>query len=170
MLAYGETKGCFEMPSTSKKPTEEIDCPDILPLAHQESQKVDSFAMTNQSPLIHPDVTGTRRYIMGTRMQMRDSGKSHKKPTCAFHDLAKSKQGSLINSMNQEAMQVTRHGVNLVSIFTYFIIFWKKKFYFKFKHWFFYSINFNIKRGFPHNLELDTFINRHDWHPDKQEV
>lgn len=108
MLAFGEAKGCFEMPSNLKKPSTDIDCPDILPLTHQENPKGDKTAMENPSSLIHPDVKGTRRYIMGTKLQMKDSGKSHKKETCSYHNLNNAKQGSLVKSMNQEALQVTR--------------------------------------------------------------
>ena len=48
---------------------------------------------------------------MGTKLQMRDSGTSHKKETCRYHNLNNSKQGSLVKSMNQEALQVTRQDV-----------------------------------------------------------
>ena len=113
MLAYGETSGCFEKPCATQKPRRDIDVPDILPLAHVEDPRVVPTAMQNQSPLIHPDVRGTRRYIMGTKFQMRESGKSHKKPTCSFHDVNNAKQGCLIKTMNQEALQVERQGVIL---------------------------------------------------------
>ena len=107
-LAYGETKGCFEKPSHTKKPTKDIDCPDILPLAHQQNQNGNQSLMDNPSTLLHPDVVGSKRYIMGTRLQMRKSGKSHKKQTCSFHDISLANQGGLVKSMNQEALQVTR--------------------------------------------------------------
>ena len=72
---------------------------------------VDKCAMENPNPLIHPDVVGHKRYVMGTKMQMRGKGKSHKRETCAFHDLDNSKQGQLIKTMNQEVLQVTRQFV-----------------------------------------------------------
>ena len=106
-LAYGETQGCFEKPSMTKPPTKNLPCPDILPLAHS-SNVTDRSAMTKSSILLHPDAQSDRRYITGTRLQMRPSGKSHKKKTCSFHDLANAEEGVLINSMNQEALQVTR--------------------------------------------------------------
>ena len=108
MLAYGETGGCFEKPSNAQKPRTDIDCPDILPLAQVENPTVDRSAMKNPSTLMHPDVKGTRRYLMGTKLQMRESGTSHKKATCSFHNVNNSKQGPLIKTMNQEALQVTR--------------------------------------------------------------
>ena len=64
--------------------------------------------MDNPSILLHPDALNDRRFLMGHRLQMKPSGTSHKKKSCSFHDLDKSKQGVLISSMNQEALQVTR--------------------------------------------------------------
>ena len=108
MMAYGETGGCFEKPSDTQKPRTDIDCPDILPLALVENPEVDRSRMRNPSQIIHPDIKGTKRYLMGTKLQMRDSGTSHKKATCSFHNVNNSKQGPLIKTMNQEALQVTR--------------------------------------------------------------
>ena len=104
------------MPSDEKEPSTGIDCPDILPLSLQENPRGDRKAMENPSNLVHPDVNGTRRFLMGTKMQMRDSGTSHKRKTCRYHDLKIAKQGSLVKSMNQEALQVTRQEFNLTII------------------------------------------------------
>ena len=117
MLAYGETLGCFEKPSMTEPPSKDIDCPAILPLAHAVDE-VDSSAMENPSPVIHPDTKEQRRYIMGTKLQMRGRGKSHKRPQCAFHDLDNCNQGRLVKSMNQEAMQVTR--LSVIFLFHHF--------------------------------------------------
>ena len=106
-MAYGETQGCFEKPSFVEAPRTDIDCPAILPSAYNE-QEVDSQAMTNPSPFVHPDTKDHRRFIMGTKMQMRGKGKSHKRPQCAFHDLDNCIQGKYVKSMSQETMQVTR--------------------------------------------------------------
>ena len=111
MQALGETGGCFEKPTKDKEPCKDIDCPDILPLAYDDKHIADKSAMENTSPLIHPDAVGDKRYVMGTKMQMRGKGKSHKRETCAFHDLDNSKQGQYIKTMNQEALQVTRQFV-----------------------------------------------------------
>ena len=115
-LAFGETKGCFEKPSNAKLPNTDIDCPEILPLAHQ-TKIPDKLLMDNPSILLHPDALSDRRYVMGTRMQMRPSGTSHKKKSCSFHDLDKSKQGVLSSSMNQEALQNTRKAVISYNLF-----------------------------------------------------
>jgi hypothetical protein len=128
MLAYGDTKGCFEKPSISQKPKKDIDCPDILPLAHVDNQNIDKAAMGNKSTLVHPDVKGTKRYIAGTKLQMREGVKSHKKATCLFHDLSNAKQGALIKSMNQEALQNTRQGViQHILLKTFFTTLFKNK-------------------------------------------
>ena len=106
-FAYGETIGCFEVPSATKAPTKDIDIPEILPLAYSEGAPKED-AMTNSSPLVHPDVDGLKRYVMGTRMQMRKTGTSHKLPECSYHDLACAKQGVYIGTMSQEGLQMTR--------------------------------------------------------------
>ena len=114
-LAYGETKGCFEKPSSTEKPKTNLQVPDILPLALTYTTSLpNASAMTNSSILIHPDSQSTRRYIMGTKMQMRKSGKSHKMPECSFHDLSNAMEGSLIKSMNQEGLQMTRLSTFLI--------------------------------------------------------
>ena len=46
--------------------------------------------------------------MTGTRLQMRKDGASHKRPSCRFHDISKTKQGVHIKTMNQEALQVVR--------------------------------------------------------------
>ena len=65
-------------------------------------------AMTDSSPLVHPDVSGTKRYVMGTKMQMRKTGTSHKLPECSYHDLSCAKQGVHVSTMSQEGLQMTR--------------------------------------------------------------
>ena len=106
-FAYGETKGCFELPSATKAPTKNLDIPDILPLAYSEVP-TNEDAMDDSAPLVHPDVAGTKRYVMGTRMQMRKTGTSHKLPECSYHDLSCAKQGVHVSTMSQEGLQMTR--------------------------------------------------------------
>ena len=120
-LAYGSRRrGCFENPDDNREPQTELDCPDILPVEHQEDigHLHDPMAMKNPSQLVriqknhpnintanitqvHPDVRGTNRFVTGTRLQMRKAGTSHKRPSCRFHDVSKTKQGVFINTMNQ---------------------------------------------------------------------
>ena len=88
-------------------PNKNISCPDILPLAHS-SNVPDRSAMTKPGRLMHPDALKDRRYISGTRLQMQKNRTSHKKLSCSFHDLDNTEEGKLVNSMNQEAFQVTR--------------------------------------------------------------
>ena len=109
--AYGDNRGCFEVPSSKIRPSRDIDIPDITPLTHVKNKHVDKAAMKHPSTLIHPDVKGTRRYIMGTGLQMRESGTSQKRPECSFHNVNHSKQGAVIKTMCQEALQNTRKGV-----------------------------------------------------------
>ena len=106
-LAYGESKGCFEHPSATVAPNKNLDIPDILPLAYSEGTPNED-AMTNSSPLVHPDVSGFKRYVMGTKMQMRKTGTSHKLPECSYHDLSCAKQGVYTSTMSQEGLQMTR--------------------------------------------------------------
>ena len=88
-------------------PKKNISCPDILPLAHS-SHVPDRSAMSKTGRLMHPDALNDRRYISGTRLQMQKKKTSHKKLSCSFHDLDNTEEGKLVNSMNQEALQVTR--------------------------------------------------------------
>ena len=106
-VAYGETKGCFELPSATVAPTKNLDIPDILRLAYSGGTPKED-AMTDSSPLIHPDVAGTKRYVMSTKMQMRKTGTSHKLPECSYHDLSCAKQGVYTSTMSQEGLQMTR--------------------------------------------------------------
>ena len=103
-LAFGKTHGCFEKPRESK-PNTDIDCPDILPLKYSEAVPNEK-AMSNASPLVHPDTRNLTRYCLGLRLQMKDQNKSHKLPTCKYHDADNAKQGKFLKTMNQEALQV----------------------------------------------------------------
>ena len=106
---YGELKGCFEPPSATVKPNSSIDCPDITPLTLSDNtQTVNREAMNDNNPLIHPDSNNLTRYCLGTKLQMDPKRKSHKSPTCAFHNAALSKQGNLLKTMTQEALQNCR--------------------------------------------------------------
>ena len=106
-LAFGDTNGCFERPNSEQSPTKDIDCPEIIPLHMQETPS-ELKAMEDEDPLVHPDVRGMKRYVMGTNLQMREHRGSHKRPECRFHDIRLSKQGSKIKTMNQESLQVVR--------------------------------------------------------------
>ena len=59
-------------------------------------------------PLLHPDSENLNRYILGTRFQTKNIGKSHKRKTCSYHDLDLSIEGQSIKSMTQESMQNVR--------------------------------------------------------------
>ena len=53
-MAYGsERRGCFENPDNNKPPSDNIECPDVLPIEHEQR---DGFphrlAMKNESPLV----------------------------------------------------------------------------------------------------------------------
>ena len=93
------------MPSEDRPPSIKLDVPDILPLKHSDSVP-NREAMLNESPLVHPDSNSLRKYCLGTGLQMRQNSKSHKLPTCAYHNPHNSIQGKFIKTMNQEALQV----------------------------------------------------------------
>ena len=57
---------------------------------------------------MHSEALKDRRYFSGTRLQMQKNRTSHKKLSGSFHDLDNTEEGKLVNSMNQEAFQVTR--------------------------------------------------------------
>ena len=106
---YGDQRGCFEPPSDTMKPNNEIDCPDITPLTLTDhTTTVNREAMNDIDPLVHPDSPSLTRYCLGTKLQMDPKRKSHKSPTCAFHNAALSKQGRLLKTMTQEALQNCR--------------------------------------------------------------
>lgn len=65
-LAYGEKRGCFEKPKDNTPPRKDISCPDILPI-ELSTTEVKREAMNNPSPLVHPDVMTSTRYVVGTR-------------------------------------------------------------------------------------------------------
>ena len=104
-MAFGQTHGCFEKPSLTKDPTNNIDCPDVAPLTFSNNL-VNREAMRNPSRLVHPDSTSFVRYCMGTGLQMRKGRTSHKLKTCEYHNVTLSKQGKYLKTMTQEAMQV----------------------------------------------------------------
>jgi len=108
--AYGSNRrGCFEDPDDTKDPSSNIDCPDILPVEFREDGHYhDPNSMKNPSQLVHPDARGTSRFVSGTKLQMRRNGTSHKRPSCRYHDVSKTKQGAFIKTMNQEALQNVR--------------------------------------------------------------
>ena len=107
-LAFGKLRGCFEYPLETKEPNKNVDCPDVLPL--QYSDRVPRReAMEHSSPLVHPDVDGYNRYCLGTGLQMKDTGKSHKLNTCKYHDPNNSPQGKYLKTMTQEGLQVSSH-------------------------------------------------------------
>ena len=105
--AYGILKGCFETPSDTRKPRGSIDCSDIMPLT-ESTRKPNSQAMLDPNPLVHPDSNSLTRYCLGTRIQMGKNKKSHKSPTCLFHDVNQAQQGKMLKTMTQEALQNCR--------------------------------------------------------------
>ena len=75
----------FKEPTETKKPSNNVSCPDVLPLQYSEHPS-NSAAMNSLDPLDHPDSTDTTRYCLGTRIQMRSNGKgSHKAKECLYH-------------------------------------------------------------------------------------
>ena len=64
-LAFGETRGCFEMPSNDIPPRTGIRCPDIIPIEVQLN--CNRMAMNENDFLLHPDSSTTKRYVFGTR-------------------------------------------------------------------------------------------------------
>ena len=105
--AFGEKLGCFEKPSSTRDPTSNIDCPDITPLQFSERKMVNRDAMKVDDRLVHPDSESREKYCFGTALQMRKGKPSHRLKTCAYHDASLSKQGKLLKTMTQEAMQVS---------------------------------------------------------------
>ena len=104
--AFGEKGGCFELPREDKEPTKNISCKEILPLTHSE-HITNRDAMRDSNPLVHPDTESLTRYCLGTGLQMRD-GKSHKTVECSYHDVSNAKEGRMLKTMTQEAMNVER--------------------------------------------------------------
>lgn len=64
-LAFGSTRGCFEKPREDLPPNK-ISCPDIIPIEFDE-RVPNRDAMKNPSTLVHPDVSTSTRYVLGTR-------------------------------------------------------------------------------------------------------
>ena len=59
--------------------------------------------MFNLNFKVHPDIIGsnTNRYVVGTKLQMRSTGTSHKQNSCRFHDASLTNEGEYIKTMNQ---------------------------------------------------------------------
>ena len=109
MQIYGDLKGCFEPPSSTQKPSSSIDCPDITPLSMiDSSQCANREVMNDISTLTHLDSSSLTRYCLGTKLKMNPNKKSHKSPTCAYHDAGLATQGHLLKTMTQEALQNCR--------------------------------------------------------------
>ena len=106
-LAFGEKLGCFELPREDKAPTKNISCPDILPLIYSD-QDTNRDAMRSTNPLVHPDTSSLTRYCLGTGLQMREGKPSHKTIECSYHDVDNAKEGKMLKTMTQEAMQMER--------------------------------------------------------------
>ena len=102
--AFGEKHGCFEKPDSTRDPSKDIDCPDITPLKFS-ANKVNRDAMKVNNRLVHPDSPSLTRYCLGTRLQMRKGKPSHRLKTCEYHNANLAKQGKLLKTMTQEAMQ-----------------------------------------------------------------
>ena len=66
-LAYGRTRGCFQKPKEDIPPKAEMSCPEITPIEF-DTRETNRDAMKNQSNLIHPDVSTSTRYVLGTRL------------------------------------------------------------------------------------------------------
>ena len=100
----GDRKGCFEVPSETRKPRHGIDCKDLDPI----HPTYDRSKFEDKDPLIHPDSSNINRYILGTRLQSKSSRSGHKRSTCSYHSLDLCEQGHSIKSMTQESMQNVR--------------------------------------------------------------
>lgn len=50
---------------------------------------------------VHPDANSQEKYVVGTKLQMRKKGTSHKKNSCQYHDVSLTRQGEKISTMNQ---------------------------------------------------------------------
>ena len=111
-LAFGQFNGCFEKPSMTQDPKDDIDCPDIAPLTFSNNT-VNRDAMRNPSKLVHPDSSSLVKYCMGTGLQMRKGRTSHKLKSCEYHNVNKSRQGKFVRTMTQEAMQVLLESINI---------------------------------------------------------
>ena len=106
LRCLGDRRGCFEIPSDSRKPMSNVDCKDLEPI----EAEVDISKFESVDPLDHPDSDNMNRYILGTRLQMKSQSKhrSHKRKSCQFHDLDLANQGRQIKSMVQESLQNVR--------------------------------------------------------------
>ena len=71
-LAFGKTRGCFQKPDEKIPPNTDISCPDITPI-ELDKRVPNREAMNNPSPLVHPDVPSSTRYVLGTRFVMSTS-------------------------------------------------------------------------------------------------
>ena len=64
-LAFGKTRGCFELPSDDVPPTVGLSCPEIVPIEFQSQSN--RKAMEKYDFLLHPDSNSFKRYVFGTR-------------------------------------------------------------------------------------------------------
>ena len=64
-IAFGETRGCYQLHSDDVPPDTGLSCKDIIPI---ELQSVSNrHAMENSNFLSHPDSESSKRYVFGTR-------------------------------------------------------------------------------------------------------
>ena len=105
MRSLGVNRGCFETPTNKHHPNKVV-CHDIDPL-HRQTNKTDVTKMRIQDRLVHPDSVSERRYILGTRLQQKLQ-KSHKLPTCQFHNIDLAEGTEDISTMLQESLQNVR--------------------------------------------------------------
>ena len=77
-LAYGKTRGCFQKPDEDIPPKDDISWPEITPIEFDNTRVTNRDAMKNQSTLIHPDVSTSTRYVLGTRYVRLSSIKQEK--------------------------------------------------------------------------------------------
>lgn len=103
-VAFGDRKGGFVVPRDGiKADTLEIpDVPAILPLKFG-NKGFDKTAITDGGTR-HPDTGSEDRFVTGHRLQL----KSHKKISCSYHVLDLVPSGFMVNSLDQEGLNVKR--------------------------------------------------------------
>ena len=99
--------GCLEPPRNDKPPSRNIECKDIVPNMYYD-QKCNREAMRDSDPLKHPDSSSLVQYCLGTGLQMRADSHSHKTLECSYHDADLARDGKMLKTMTQEAMNVCR--------------------------------------------------------------
>ena len=60
--------------------------------------------------------SNSARYVVGTKLQMKKSGTSHKRNSCKYHDVTLVKEGEYIKTMNQVETSILLKIVVLVCI------------------------------------------------------